>query len=330
MYDFELERVTEIIKREGYSVVGLQFPDGLRDHATKIADEVSANTNCVPLISADPCYGACDLADAKMKEAGAKALFHYGHSEIPIETAIPVHHIECRSDADPLPLISSHLEIFPKRIGLVATIQHVQTLSSIKDYLKKEGFEPHIGPAKGRAKYPGQVLGCSFSSATSISDLVDGFLFIGSGNFHPLGVSISTGKKTLAIDFVSGEVRDVTEIKDKLLKKRYAKLSKAMGAKTFGIVVGEKKGQMRKALAKRVRKKLEENGKQSSSIHLEEITPENLMSFRNLDVLINTACPRIALEDALRFRQPMLTPLELEMVLGEREWDDYEIDEFSI
>jgi len=329
MYDFELERVTDIIKNEGYDVVGLQFPEGLKDHATKIADKIASKTNCLTLISSDPCYGACDLADEKMSKAGAQALFHFGHSEIPMKTAIPVYYIECRSDADPLPLIEKHLSKLPKRVGLVATIQHVDRLDGIRKYLEKQGLEVQIGPAKGRAKYPGQVLGCSFSSATGVSDLVDAFLFIGSGNFHPLGVALSTGKNTLVFDVLMGEVRDITDLKDSMLKKRRGKLSKALNGESFGIVVGEKNGQMRKALAMNLKKKLEDAGKTVYLIHLEEITPENLMSFRNLNVLVNTACPRIGLEDAIRFKQPMITPVEIEMVLGEREWDDYEMDEFT-
>ncbi len=329
MYDFELERIIDVIRREGYDVVGLQFPDGLRDHATEIADEITSKTNCRLLISSDPCYGACDLADEKMSEAGAKALFHFGHSEIPLKTAIPVHYIECRSDADPISLLKEHLSDLPKRVGLVGTVQHAHTLEVVKDYLEKKGFEAHIGPPSGRGKYPGQVLGCSFSSASKISHLVDAFLYIGSGNFHPLGVALSTDKKTLAVDVLMREVRDITELKDRMLKKRRAKLAKALNGETFGVVVGEKKGQMRKALAVKLKERLEEKGKGAYLIHLTEITPENLMSFRNLDILVNTACPRIALDDAIRFKQPMLTPVELDMVLGEREWDDYEMDEFT-
>ncbi|MFQ5815313.1 MAG: diphthamide biosynthesis enzyme Dph2, partial [Candidatus Hydrothermarchaeaceae archaeon] len=277
----------------------------------------------------DPCYGACDLADDEMKEAGAMALFHFGHSEIPMKTSIPVHYIECRSDADPLPLIAGHLSMLPKKVGLVATVQHAYTLGAVKNYLKNEGFDAYIGPAKGRAKYPGQVLGCSFSSASSISHLVDAFMYIGSGNFHPLGVALSTGKRTLAVDVLLGEVRDITELKEGMLKQRYAKLAKALKGDSFGVVVGEKKGQMRRTLARRMKKKLEAEGRRAYLIHLVEITPENLVSFRKLDALVNTACPRIAMEDALRFKPPMLTPIELDMVLGDREWDDYEMDEFQ-
>lgn len=328
MYDFEMERVIDTIRKRGYKAVGLQFPEGLMDYATSVADEISAKSGCLPLICAGPCYGACDLADHRMKEAGADALFHFGHSEIKMKTSIPVHYVECRSDADPIGLISRDLEGLPKRIGLVGSVQHVHTLEKAKEYLERESFTVHIGRPKGRAKYPGQVLGCSFSSASSISGSVDAFMYIGSGNFHPLGVALSTGKKTMAVDLLLDEIRDVGGLAGKMRKQRYAKMAKAVNGKSFGVIIGEKRGQMRKALALDNKKKLESKGKEAYLIHLEEVTPENLMPFRKLDALVNTACPRIALEDAVRFRQPVLTPHELEIVLGYREWDDYLMDEF--
>ena len=42
---------------------------------------------------------------------------------------------------------------------------------------------------------------------------------------------------------------------------------------------------------------------------------------------MNTACPRIAIEDYLTYKQPILTPQEFEIVLGERPWSEYAFDE---
>jgi 2-(3-amino-3-carboxypropyl)histidine synthase len=51
------------------------------------------------------------------------------------------------------------------------------------------------------------------------------------------------------------------------------------------------------------------------------------MAFQ-LDAFVSTACPRLAIDDYLRFRKPMLTPIELEVALGARKWDDYLFDSF--
>jgi 2-(3-amino-3-carboxypropyl)histidine synthase len=329
MYDFEIDRIVRIIKDENYKMVGLQFPEGLKDHAASVADEISSKAGCKVIISSDPCYGACDLADEEMKALGCEALFHFGHSEMLEKLVIPVFYIEVRLEADPLPLIEKNLDRLSKRVGLITTVQHIQTLDRARDFLERKGFEVHVGEAKGRARYAGQVLGCSFGSATGIAKKVDCFLYIGSGNFHPLGVSLATGKPTLAFDPLVGEVRDMQEFKDKILRQRFAQIAKAKEAETFGIIIGEKKGQMRRGLALKIKEKLEKLGKKAYLISLREVSPENLLSFRKLDAFVSTACPRIAIDDAARYKQPLLTPVELEILLGEREWEDYGMDEIS-
>jgi 2-(3-amino-3-carboxypropyl)histidine synthase len=329
MYRFEIEQILRIIKEKDYKTIGLQFPEGLRDHAQRIADDIASKTECKVIISSDPCYGACDLADEELKHLGCEALFHFGHSEIIKNPQIPVYYIEVRVDADPLPLLKKNLERLPKNVGLVTTVQHIHFLQPAKELLEKEGFKVHIGKAEGRAKYDGQVLGCSFSSATDIADEVDCFIYIGSGNFHPLGVSIATGKPTLAFDPILREVRDMGEYKDKILRQRFAQIALAKNAKTFGIIVGEKRGQTRMGLALKIKRKLEKHGKKAYLISLKEVTPEHLLSFRKLDALINTACPRIAIDDAARYKQPFLTPPEVDILLGERKWEDYQIDQMA-
>jgi len=48
-----------------------------------------------------------------------------------------------------------------------------------------------------------------------------------------------------------------------------------------------------------------------------------------VDAYINTACPRIAMDDSARYSKPMLTLVEAEIVLGIREWDNYEFDSIT-
>ena len=56
------------------------------------------------------------------------------------------------------------------------------------------------------------------------------------------------------------------------------------------------------------------------------VTPDQLLAFK-VDAYVNTACPRITIDDAQRFHVPLLTPQEFEIVLGERNWDELVMDE---
>ncbi len=329
MYDFEVERIADIIRTKRYSRVSLQFPEGLRDYAAEVASQIEALTGAEVLISANPCYGACDLADESAAELGAEALFHFGHAQLLAKTRIPVHYVEVRLPHDPLPLLEEHLDRLCRRVGLITTVQHVHILEKVKNFLEARGFEVQVGEARGRARYPGQVLGCSFACAKSIASEVDCFAYIGSGDFHPLGVALATAKPVVVFDILHGQVRNMEEKKERFLRQRFAAIAKTREAKRFGVIMGEKRGQRRPVLARRIRQMLRNLGREAYLIHLTEITPENLIHFRHLDAFVNTACPRVTIEDAPRFPKPMLTPQELEIALGLRSWEAYEMDEME-
>ena len=58
------------------------------------------------------------------------------------------------------------------------------------------------------------------------------------------------------------------------------------------------------------------------------VTPDQLLQFR-VDAFVNTACPRLAVDEVGRFSAPMLTPQEFEIVLGERSWEALVFDEIT-
>jgi 2-(3-amino-3-carboxypropyl)histidine synthase len=260
---------------------------------------------------------------------GLDAIFHFGHSEITGTPKVPVHYIGVRLLIDPLPLLSSHLERLPKNLGLVTTLQHVHILEKISAYLKEKGFNVSIGKAKGRVRHRGQVLGCSFSTAKEVSKKVDGFLYVGTGNFHPLGVALQTGKKTYALDLEKKELRDMDDIRESVLRTRFASIARSYDAIEFGIIIGEKAGQTRRNLALKIKKVLEAHGKKGYLICLREVTPEALYPYIKLDAFVNTACPRITIDEASRYKKPLLTPIELEIAIGIRDWMDYQMDEIK-
>ena len=326
MYELGIEEVIKTVEREGYRLIGIQLPEGLKERAIGIAEEME-KTGCGTIISADPCYGACDLADRELEELGAEALFHFGHTKLPNKSRLPVFYIPVEITIDSLQSLEKHLEKLPKRLGLITTAQHLEQLKGVKGFLECKGFAVEIGAGKRVSK--GQVLGCNFSAARDVKDRVDALLYIGGGQFHPLGAAIATGKRTYALDPVSGELKDIEELKERILKQRFARIEKAKAAESFGIIVGAKAGQRRAKLAVAVKKKIEREGKKAYLLCLRELTPNALMPFRNLDAFVSTACPRVAIDDASLFKRPLLTPKELEIALGEREWSAYELDEMA-
>jgi len=184
-----------------------------------------------------------------------------------------------------------------------------------------------IGRGSGRTAHDGQVLGCNLSSATSISDAVECYLYIGSGNFHAMGVAMTTKKPVIIADPYQNKVRETEELKDRLMRQRHGAIAKAKKAKSFGILVGTKPGQTRMKLAFDLKDLVEKRGMKAYILIMNEFTPLKLKTFK-MDAYVSTACPRIAIDDYLMYHVPILTPQELRIVLEEEKWEDYKFDEF--
>lgn len=77
IYDLEIDRIVEEIKKEKAKRVLVQFPDGLKPYAPVIISELEKRTNCEFFIWLGSCYGACDTPDVK----GFDLLIQFGHSK---------------------------------------------------------------------------------------------------------------------------------------------------------------------------------------------------------------------------------------------------------
>jgi 2-(3-amino-3-carboxypropyl)histidine synthase len=92
-------------------------------------------------------------------------------------------------------------------------------------------------------------------------------------------------------------------------------------------LISSKEGQFRIELAKQIKKILEDEGMEGFLILMDNITPEALMPYMDLEGFVVTACPRIAIDDSQMYKKPLITPQELEIVLNKRKWEDYQLDE---
>ena len=324
MFDFELETISRWISDGGYASVALQMPEGLKIRAPEISEFIERETGAIPVIVGRPCYGACDLFDY---HGWADALAHFGHSPIPSQGDDPnVLYVESRSDADVDDSILGSLSTLPGSVGLLATVQYLGLIPKVRRILESSGRSVHVGVGDSRICHPGQVLGCNCSAAEAVNDDVEGFLFIGEGDFHPLAAAFGMEKQVLVLNPVTGEVRDMAEKRDRILRRRFAAIQGARDAQSFLVIVCSKVGQDRSELADGIVGLLRSHGRTAFKVVIEEVNPTALMSYQ-VDAFVNTACPRIAMDDAARYPKPMLTPPELEIALGEREWSDYVFDQ---
>jgi 2-(3-amino-3-carboxypropyl)histidine synthase len=321
-YDFEEERVKQEVLRIGAKRVLLQLPEGLKPEGPRLA-RVVEKTGAVPIVSADPCYGACDLATEGAESLGVDLIVHYGHSKLLKHERVSTIYVEARVAMSVNEVVEKALPVVKgwRRIGLATTVQHVQTLDSVRETLVRAGKTVVIGDA-GRLEYPGQVIGCDYSNAKSIAKDVDVFLFVGGGRFHALGVALSTMKPTVVADPYSREVFSVDDDAEKIMRQRWSCLEAAEKVKTFGVLVGLKPGQRSLDQALQLKLKLEAKGKVACLFAINEVVPEALSEFPTVGAYVNTACPRLSIEDAQRFDVPVLSKNEVLVMLGEMSWEE--------
>jgi len=325
-HELEILDVIKKIKDLKADKVGLQFPEGLKVHAINVARQIENETGAMVIISADPCYGACDVADIDMSDS-VDVLVHFGHRPLPIDYAVPVIFVDVHSNMDLLGCVCSAMSLLEgcHRIGLVTTTQHLHLLREVADFFEQNGKKVLMNEGAGTTK--GQVLGCNFSAIKNLD--ADAFLYVGSGNFHALGIKLFTDKPVVIADPYLGEAREINDFADRILRIRSARIAKAMDAKRFGIIVSSKKGQSRMDLAKSIKNMLDEEGREGFILLLDDVSPNILLPFMDLDAFVMTACPRIAIDDSEMYKKPLLTPQELEIAIGRRKWEDYEIDEIK-
>jgi 2-(3-amino-3-carboxypropyl)histidine synthase len=306
--------------------VAIQLPLGLRPYLSEIEATLS-RSNAEAVVLADSCYGACDIADARAKKLGCDVLIHYGHADMGIRTCLPTLYVEARMTVDPTEAVEQALrgQKF-KRLGIVTTVQHIGIIPQVEKIVRSLGITQLVGKPGPRAKYSGQVLGCDWGCARAIADDVDAFLYVGTGRFHPIGVGLATGKEVVTANpLAKGSEKIIGG--DDFLKKRKAMISRAALCQNFGILVSTKPGQARFKLASNLMNEFRKSGLSAHLLVMDEITPEKVSDFKEMEAFVCVACPRLPIEDAARFDRPILAPFEVMVMLGKKKLEPYQLDE---
>ena len=361
-HDFQLDDLVSRIRSNDHRLVALQVPEGLKMQALEMMDKIEDDSGAKVVLAADPCYGACDLVHDKMMAMGVELVAHMGHSQMNIDSGMPTQFIPVTYEGEPeiepvLEILGEHRglsrsklnspsesqfteeeaqekfldavgRISPltdNKLGLVGSIQHLHLLPKYKEMLQNAGFDVTIPTGGDRLTFPGQVLGCNYSGDDST---IGHYLFLGSGDFHPIGMVLHTGKPLALLDPYTGEASEMSFSRiERILRQRFGLIMEIGKAATFGILIGEKPGQMRRNLAIRMKRILEKHGKKGYLLALDHVSPD-LIDFYPVDAFVNTACPRIAIDDSVRYEKPLVTPYELEVSLGEKDWESgYQFDE---
>ncbi len=305
-FDLEREKVINkiktILKTKKNPKIIFQAPEGLKLDVEKEAEEIGELLDIDIFIYGNSCFGACDIPNIEYD-----LLVHYGHEPLPyIEynnvLFIPAYQIFSREEEQ---RIKKDIYEFIKvndNVEIATTVQY-------KKILKE--FNPKI------------VLGCRANLENRKN-----ILFVGTGRFHPLLLSYKYKKDIFIYNPISYKFDKIeTEESKKFIKKRISIVSKLFlnPPKKVGIVISTKPGQRRIKKFNEIKNLLRDSNINYILIEMNDISPEYL--YYNVDCYIIVACPRIVLDDYIRYNKPIYTVEEFKMFLNNN--FDYKLDEIQ-
>ena len=299
------ERIFKEIEQKHPGSVSLNGPDGILPQIQQTAINITEKFGIPAYVLADTTWGTCDLNSNAGKILGTGIQFNIGHTINTESIEKNVILIDAFDDVKFDDVAKKCAEILSgKTIGLVTDSQHLHQMKKVEEIFTNNGVKVKIGKGGGQLN-DGQVFGCEFYPATKLKDDVDAYVFLGQSNFHASGIALSTNMPTYVLDPYFNEVREVTEFAQKLKKKATLAIYKAVDAKSFGIIVGLKEGQLSKLFALQFKKDLEKEGKTVQLFALTDITSERLNNLKGIDAFIQVACPRISTDN--QFDKPVLS-----------------------
>ncbi len=327
-YELQTDRIVQKVRDNDYKSVLLQFPEGMLDEPLNQVQKVLSDEGIQVYTAGDPSYGVCDLAIALAKRLNCDLLIHFGHSEFGFHSQvssvqsdlidimiIPAYYVPPQ-ELDYNSLIDEIRKKKWKTIGLASTIQHIKSLDKLEEKLTEYNFQI--------IRYKeGQILGCNVHSLQIGDEKCDGFVSIHAGYFHTHGILLNTSKPLMQFNPYSGGIKTYGEEEHtKVIRQRFTLLTKVRNIKKWGIIGSSKLGQLNQNMIGNIQSLLSERKLESLTVVAENINPQMLSNFTNIEAWVVTACPRIAIDDKIRYLKPIITFKEFLYLFHQLKWED--------
>ncbi len=208
-----------------------------------------------------------------------------------------IMHLEAKYLGD-IDIPKNIIEKLPETIGLFTTLQFIDHLPKIKKKIESSGKKVKIFKTT-HTKYPGQIYGCNMDKFPG----VDAFLYIGDGFFHPKALIIGNNKDVHVYNPVEKKYRLFSrEVAKKDFQRQKAGFSSFMMKKNIGVIITTKPGQSYMKLALKLKKDFPD--KNYYFIAFDTVNLDRIQDFPFIDVIVNTACPRLGWDD--RAHKPLV------------------------
>lgn len=174
-------------------------------------------------------------------------------------------------------------------VALAATIQYIDLIPRVKDYLESRGKEVLI---KRGAYYEGHVLGCNSSA---LDKSADSLLMITDGTFHAINNAVQLQREIYVFTTRTLEKIEQREINEHN-KRTLTKQKKFLMADVVGLLVSSKYGQHQKGIHS-IKERIEKAGKRVYVFESDNINVVEFENFPQIQMWINTACFGLGRDD---------------------------------
>ena len=214
-------------------------------------------------------------------------------------------HIPVEADV-PVTIPQDLLEKLPTRVALFTTAQLLHTYDKMAAQLERAG-KVVVRIKTIHTRKPGQLLGCDLQPFKEYTDEVfDCSLYIGDGLFHPKALLWKNDVPSFLFNPFSQETYEANAEEVRKIQKKYqAALSAFHMAKVVGVIIPVKPGgQMYLKWAL----ELKELYPDKTFVHLVDynVDFQGLENFPFCEAFVNTACPRISFDDAMKLPKPVV------------------------
>ncbi|KAH3745797.1 diphthamide biosynthesis protein [Pelomyxa schiedti] len=318
--DFRVAETISALAHRASKRVGLQFPEGLTKYAIDIAQQIQCGAHVETVILADMVYGACCVDDFTCDSLAVDTLVHYGHYCL----VPPLHDTDSHcSKVLYVPVevdLAASIDVFVElvkstlspgtTVALVSTAQFLPAIQAAKVKLTPHFTVtiPRIAPL-----LEGEILGCTAPSLGGSSDI----FYFGDGKFHVEAVVLANPHSAVfQFNPYTNTLEKETYDAEATLERRVTAMHQASTAKTVGIVLSTLGRQGNPKLMKHIKDLLSGCKISHFVLLLNNISPEALSPFTNVDAWVQVACPRLSVDWGTSFTKPLLSVCEAEHVFN--------------
>lgn len=324
----DAKKLIEYIKKQGAQRIFIQSPNGFRSKLIYLADKIEREIKEIEIIiDGNLNYGGCDIQGNVFSLLDLDIVIHVGHTPFQHNIIKPENVIYYPLFENKKITKKLYLEIYKlakqyNNIGVVNSLQYYKQSLELVNQLQGDGFQVFIEKPVYNYMFKGQILGCDISAAHKIKDKIDVFFVVSSGVFHALGVALWINKPTFVVDIHNERIIDLEKLRRKYLSKIAYNIEKTRECLKIGVIISPKSGQFNYMSARFAYDELKKLRKKVYLISMENITQEQLSYFLNIEAFIQTACPRLSIDDIFAFEKPVLNMEQFLILIGKKKFEE--------